>query len=273
MARKKSSSADVQERPELSVSLDEASGRIENQIRKGRETPDESVNENDEARRWYDFTAELLRRLFTTDALRDEFTGRGRYGGDINTGTFLKRLISIHERLELYPESPEARMAQSSSRHSDGDVSRELPTKVFLVHGHEEGARESTARFLEKLGLEVIVLHEQASAGRTIIEKLEAHSDVDFALILLTPDDLGAVATSPRELMPRARQNVILELGYFFGLLGRTRVCALHKGDVELPSDYHGIVYISMDEGGAWKLLVGRELRNAGFDIDLNLVA
>lgn len=95
--------------------------------------------------------------------------------------------------------------------------------RVFVVHGHDEGARESVARFLEKLGLEPIILHEQANRGRTVIEKIEGHRDVGFAVVLLTPDDQGCVEGG--QLEPRARQNVLLELGYFLGYLGRDRVC------------------------------------------------
>lgn len=142
--------------------------------------------------------------------------------------------------------------------------------KVFLVHGHDESAREGTARFLEKLGLEAIILHEQPNAGRTIIEKVEKFAEVAFAVVLLTPDDVGGTANNPQVLKPRSRQNVILELGYFLGKLGRAHVAALLKGDVEKPSDYDGVVYISMDSGGAWKLQLARELKTAGLDIDLN---
>jgi predicted nucleotide-binding protein len=115
-------------------------------------------------------------------------------------------------------------------------------TKVFIVHGHDEGPRESVARFLEKLNLQPIILHEQASRGMTIPEKLIAHGDVGFAVVLLTPDDLGRAKSSADD-QPRARQNVILELGYFVGRLGRAKVCALLKGGVEMPSDYVGTVH------------------------------
>ena len=141
--------------------------------------------------------------------------------------------------------------------------------KVFLVHGHDESARESTARFLEKLGLEPIILHEQPNAGRTIIEKVEKYAEVAFAVVLLTPDDVGGSASDPQALNSRARQNVILELGYFIGRLGRAHVAALLKGDVEKPSDYDGVVYIVMDTGGAWKIQLARELKTAGLNIDL----
>lgn len=142
--------------------------------------------------------------------------------------------------------------------------------KVFVVHGHDESVRESVARFLEKLGFEALILHEQANQGRTIIEKVEAHGDVGFAVVLLTPDDEGNANGQPAR--PRARQNVILELGYFLGRLGRSRVMALKQGDLEIPSDFHGVVYEPFASGGAWKGALARELQAAGFDIDWNTV-
>jgi predicted nucleotide-binding protein len=161
------------------------------------------------------------------------------------------------------------------------DLPRELPFSrepqkalgkkaVFLVHGHDEAAKESTARFVEKLGLRAIILHEQPNAGKTVIEKFEAHSNVGFAIVLLTPDDIGAPRNKSNETKPRARQNVILELGYFMGKLGRGRVCALYKEGVEIPSDYQGILYIQMDSAGAWRMALAKEIKNAGIDVDLN---
>ncbi len=140
--------------------------------------------------------------------------------------------------------------------------------KVFIVHGHDGEARESVARFLEKLGLEAIILHEQANRGRTVIEKVEANSDIGFAVVLLTPDDEGC--TKGHKLEPRARQNVLLELGYFIGRLGRERVCALKRGELEIPSDFAGVVWESMDNGNGWKLALARELQAAGHPVDLN---
>lgn len=137
--------------------------------------------------------------------------------------------------------------------------------KAFIVHGHDEGARETVARFLEQVGFEAIILHEQANQGRTVIEKIEAHGDVGFAVVLLTPDDVdSAKGGDPK---PRARQNVLLELGYFVGRLGRSRVCALKRGEVEIPSDFG-----AFDATGGWKLAPGRELKAAGFEIDWNKV-
>jgi predicted nucleotide-binding protein len=143
--------------------------------------------------------------------------------------------------------------------------------KVFIVHGHDGEARESVARFLSQVGLAPIILHEQANRGRTVIEKVEAQSDVGFAVVLLTPDDEGK-AKGSSELEPRARQNVLLELGYFIGLLGRENVCALKRGTVEIPSDFAGVVWETMDYGMGWKQALGRELSAAGYEIDWNKV-
>jgi hypothetical protein len=143
--------------------------------------------------------------------------------------------------------------------------------KIFIVHGHDEGAREGVARFCEKIGFEAIILHEQASRGMTIPQKLEAYGDVGFAIVLLTPDDLGR-SVAEDDLRPRARQNVILELGYFAGRLGADRVCALKRGEIDLPSDYVGVVYVEHDDAGGWRAKLGKELEAAGFEIDWNLV-
>jgi predicted nucleotide-binding protein len=112
-----------------------------------------------------------------------------------------------------------------------------VPTKVFVVHGHDETALQATARFVEQLKLEAIVLREQPDRGLTIIEKFEhSAAEVGFAIVLLTPDDLSGPAGGSAS-GTRARQNVIFELGYFAGKLGRGRTCLLRKGSVDIPSD------------------------------------
>lgn len=147
--------------------------------------------------------------------------------------------------------------------------------KIFLVHGHDDTAKQEVARFLERLGMEAIILHEQASGGRTIIEKLEEYSKASFAIVLLTPDDecrtLNVKGT--RVYRKRPRQNVVLELGFFVGLLGRGRVCAVVKGnDLEIPSDIIGVVWVELDLGGAWKTKLANELRHAGVTVDAEKV-
>lgn len=156
------------------------------------------------------------------------------------------------------PESSTNTVTSASSR------------RVFVVHGHDEAALQGLARFLEKLGLEAIVLKEQPDQGRTIIEKFEASADdVGFAVVLLTPDDLGG---SVKSEIPdaRARQNVIFELGFFAGKLGRGRVCLLRKGHVEIPSDLYGVIYTDMDSGDGWQTKLVRELKAAKLDFDAN---
>ncbi|MDO5605709.1 MAG: nucleotide-binding protein [Paracoccus sp. (in: a-proteobacteria)] len=145
-----------------------------------------------------------------------------------------------------------------------------MPSKprIFVVHGHDEAAKEAVARFVEKMGCEAVILHEQASRGMTIPEKLDANAGVDFAVVLLTPDDEGRKKGG--ETHGRARQNVIFELGYFVAKLGKHKVCALVKGDVEIPTDYLGTVYTQLDDASSWKIALAIELKAAGYPIDLN---
>jgi len=142
---------------------------------------------------------------------------------------------------------------------------------VFVVHGHDDATKEKVARFIEKLGIEAIILHEQVNKGLTIIEKFEEYSQkAAFAVVLYTPDDVAYPLGEEKQGRPRARQNVVLEMGYFVGKLGRNKVCVLYKGDVELPSDILGVVYTKIDDADAWKLNVAKELKLAGYDVDLN---
>jgi hypothetical protein len=134
--------------------------------------------------------------------------------------------------------------------------------KVFIVHGHDDAMREAVARYVAAIGLDPIILAEQTNGGRTVIEKFEKNADVGYAIILLSPDD-------QHQGIGRARQNVILEWGYFIGRLGRAHVCALKKGNVELPSDILGMVWQEFDAGGAWKQRLAQELVEAGYSIDL----
>jgi len=143
-------------------------------------------------------------------------------------------------------------------------------SKVFIVHGRDELAKTDVARFVERLGFEAIILHEQANSGKTIIEKIEAHTNVGFAVVLYTPCDVGGFANEPQR--PRARQNVVFEHGYLIGKLGRNSVCALVKGDVEIPNDISGVVYVSLDQHGAWRFALAKELRTAGYPVDMNRV-
>ena len=143
----------------------------------------------------------------------------------------------------------------------------EFSKDVFIVHGHDNPAKMEVALLIGRAGLNAVILHEQPNAGRTIIEKFERYAGLaGFAVVLLTPDDVGGA--DRERLRPRARQNVIGEMFWFAGKLGRQRVCALKKGDVEMPSDFVNVVYTEMDDRGAWKSELLRELDAAGYEVD-----
>jgi len=144
--------------------------------------------------------------------------------------------------------------------------------RVFIVHGHDEAAKHTTARFVQGVGLKPIILHEQVSGGDTIIEKFHRHGEVAFAIAIMTPDDIGYPRREgAHKKKMRARQNVVFETGFFIGRLGRGRVLVLYKPGTELPTDYGGIVYVLMDEAGGWQLAVAKEMIAAGLEVNWDL--
>ena len=173
-----------------------------------------------------------------------------------------KGFVAMSDDLTNLPTEPKKKVLNAESKMRD----------VFIIHGHDDGTKETVARFIERLGLKPIILHEQPNQGQTIIEKFERHAEVAFAIALLTPDDIGSLAGDEQSLKPRARQNVIFELGYFTGKLDRGRVCALKGENVEIPSDYDGVLYIPLDESDGWQMALMRELKSAGFEVDMNRV-
>ncbi len=176
-------------------------------------------------------------------------------------------LLRAHDKLDKeYQEDKNHTPLPSAAQGNERTNTKE----VFVIHGRDNEAKETVARFLQNLDLTPVILHEQSNQGRTIIEKFERHAQVGFAVALLTPDDVGALHDNSDDLKPRARQNVMFELGYFLGRLGRERVCALTKGTVEIPSDYAGVVYIPLDDSEGWKIDLIRELKNVGFGVDAN---
>jgi len=187
------------------------------------------------------------------------------YDPEISGDTLLHNLTVLLNKMLSY-------QAQEYGTSSDNrKAMRHMSNKVFIVHGHDEAAKETMARTLEKAGFEAIILHEQASSGNTIIEKIEANTDVSFAVVLYTQCDLGRAKDAKVESEKyRARQNVVFEHGYLIAKLGRNRVCALVKGDVETPGDISGVVYISMDAAGAWKMQLAKEMKSAGLLIDMD---
>ena len=174
----------------------------------------------------------------------------------------LKAAVAIGERESVAPTSRPvgSESKQRKATHTEA---------AFIVHGHDQALLQQVARFIEKLEIKPVVLFEVPGKAQTVIEKLESNSDVSFAVVLFTPDDFGRAAKE-KGLHPRARQNVVLELGYFIGKLGRSNVVALYDESVELPSDYRGVEYVKIDAEGAWKLKLAKELRAAGLPVDMN---
>ena len=148
---------------------------------------------------------------------------------------------------------------------------KNMKEKIFIVHGHDETALLAVDSTLRRLDFEPIILREQASGGSAILGKIESYSDVKYAVVLYTECDIGRDKNAkPEDEKFRARQNVVFEHGYLIGKLGREKVCALVKGEVEKPGDIDGVVYIPMDDSGAWKIALVKELRAAGLSADAN---
>lgn len=142
-----------------------------------------------------------------------------------------------------------------------------MKKKVFIVHGHNENLRLKVENFIRMVGLEPIILMDQANSGNTIIEKFEKNSEVDYAVILYTGCDEGRKLGSSH-LKKRARQNVVFEHGYFISRLGRSKVAAMVEEGVEIQNDIQGVVYIDVDSD--WKTRLLKEFKGAGLSFDAN---
>jgi predicted nucleotide-binding protein len=179
----------------------------------------------------------------------------------------VRRTISLTNDLEAPDATITGKVVvQPPQRGEEPKFSGRSPNRVFVVHGQNESARSAIVSFLSKVGLDGIVLHEQPSMGRHLLTKFIKEAElVTFAIVLMTDDDVGSLKGAA--LAPRARQNVILELGYFLSHLGQQRVCALITPGLETPSDFDGIVYIRMDDGRQWETELMRELRAAGMPL------
>ena len=277
---------------ELAVSRDNAKQRLQDRINQGMELKQRQVGTREALDefsnsygKWDRFNSELLRRIFTTDEAAKEYDywgvgiislrepALGERIADVYKDIDKKthRLDSIVERLELIPLSSQLAPTEPVR------LSSILPKtkKVFVVHGHDEIAKTGLEVFLHEIGLEPIVLHRQADVGLTVIEKFEKHSDVGYAFILLTPDEVAYLASdetkadAERKKELRARPNVIFEFGYFIGKLGRSKVCCLYTGAVSLPSDVNGMIYKRYDksiEEVAYSVI--KDLKASGYEVD-----
>jgi predicted nucleotide-binding protein len=216
---------------------------------------------------------------FLTTSPKDEFTGTAVSLLDLKIASTtipwdrlpeviadikekIRVLGAIEERLEVYAESYAVPKAKGPA--SDAPI--------FLVHGHDIERREIVRRFLETVSdRDVVVLADQPNRGQDILGKLLAHAQqAAFAVVLLTPDDEGGKRGSTDD-SPRARQNVVFELGMFIGLLGRDRVAALNDPSIELPTDFSGVAYIPVD-GESWQIELARELKAADIAVSLDKV-
>ncbi|EGD58012.1 hypothetical protein Y88_3342 [Novosphingobium nitrogenifigens DSM 19370] len=176
--------------------------------------------------------------------------------------------LAESDKIEIHPE-PRKDWLILEREILEEIVVPEVSRKIFVVHGRDDATKNEVSLFLGAIGLEPIILHMRPNGGRHLLTKFREEADgADFAVVLMTPDDEGGLA-GVADRKPRARQNVVLELGFFLGKLGPANVAALVKDDVEKPSDFDGIAYIPFDAGGTtWKTLLARELQHAKVPFD-----
>jgi predicted nucleotide-binding protein len=167
-----------------------------------------------------------------------------------------------------------ARLVSAQCRALLRKEPRSFSRRVFVIHGHDVGLKNEMARLLEKLQFQPVILHEQPDKGRPLLSKLRDElADVGYAFALLTPDDLASAPGTSKTKRSRARQNVVFEHGMLVGLLGPERVCAVVKGDVEIPSDLAGVLYKKLALSGSLDSIgfeLIKELKTAGYDVDAN---
>lgn len=225
-------------------------------------------------------TAMLLRRIcgekseYTLELGRIRFHPMYGYSAADNKNTTWKSAVgklrnlinTIKEEMELF----EGNQKVASSISTENSAS---PGCVFVAHGHDEELKQAAARTLEQLGLDPVILHEKPNKGRTIIEKFDDHTKVEFAVVLLSADDVMQSANGLGNTY-RARQNVIFELGFFLGRLGRQNVVAIYRPheSFEMPSDYSGVLFIEYDTSGIWRNKLAKELKACGYSINIEAI-
>lgn len=276
---------DYNAKPILSISNSEFKKRLTERIGIGEELFDRQIQTQEELQKlasdyklWSDYNFEYLQQIF--DYPNNEYAGNYNQAGysfmgelgKVQGNPIMSKKNTIQYKLDnLKSLSAKSDLLKSEVKKFVSTINPKFSKEeVFIVHGHDELALTKTARFIEKLGLKSIILHEQSTSGKTIIEKIEEYSNVGFGIVLYTPCDVGAVKSKKEKLNNRARQNVIFEHGYLIGKIGRKNVCALVKGEIELPNDISGVVYVKMDEDDAWNLRVAKELKSSGYVIDMN---
>ena len=284
MAQKKNEK--VQEISKLVVSNQKFKEDIESRIEFGNKLSEKLANDHsatlnslqNEYDLWNDYNKEYLKVSFNIDnnEYRNSYADAGySFMGQLgelpnNPKGTLSNLINykLNNLQKLLTKADLIRSDQTRNHVSTQTVISK--THVFIVHGHDETAKVKAARFIEQLGFKPIILHEQSSSGKTIIEKIEENTNVGFGIVLYTPCDVGSTISDQGNLKFRARQNVVFEHGFLIGKIGRANVCALVKDDLEIPNDISGVVYVKMDAEDAWHLKIAKELRSSGYSVDLN---
>jgi predicted nucleotide-binding protein len=226
---------------------------------------------------WRNRTEVVLRAVFGEDSVTlRKFSSvkytPGIYMSGMDTSGYqpagVRQVIAILESAKLEIEIEEESRDAAASASEAGVVAA---TRVFIVHGQDNARKYELEAYLQKLIAEApVILHQEPNGGRVLIEKFEeSAASVGYAVVLLTADDIGrSNALEPADERPRARQNVVFEMGFFIGLIGRARVAVLFDEGVELPSDISGLVYIPLDDAGAWKGKLASELDHAGITVD-----
>jgi predicted nucleotide-binding protein len=275
---------------QLIISKEEFNKNLDDRIAIGNEIYDLPLNSIDaleknkeEFSNWNDYNSEYLKHVFNKEysEYKKKYDNAGNFAFVIIGGGS----TSLYEEIKEFKDKVNSKLDNLKKLRAKTDLlkstieEKALVTEksiqfnnsnVFIVHGHDDEAKVKTARFIERLGLQPIILHEQASGSKTVIEKIETYSNVGFGIVLYTACDIGAKAGVSPEYRNRARQNVIFEHGFLIGKIGRENVCALVKGEIETPNDISGVVYVKMDDDDAWHIKIARELRNSGYKIDLN---
>lgn len=257
---------------------------LQNQIFAGQKILDKEIRADDELHnsdrektKWHKFNLNYLMSCFNTDCIAKEYDSLNTPDLTINprfyekTKSFKESFRALIDHLEAIKDG--LIFFKENLEQEVFSKEEQLPhktNKIFIVHGHDEALKHRVARFVNTLELEEVILDEQVNAGMTIIEKFEQHAkNVGYAIVLLTHDDMGYPKDSPTNIRPRARQNAIAELGYFLHALGRNNIAILCSENIEIPSDFSGVLYLPTD-GDQWQLRLAKEMKAPGLNIDMN---
>lgn len=272
-------------RMRLKVPKYEAYSRIKSRIKKGIELKKSIINTvadyqraEEEKELWHSFNYEMLLGLFDSDVLAREYLGSGFPDSYIKPklsnihnlfNTSMERKIKALERiLDMLDFIAEIKGTGASSP----DQSHRSPTQdvVFAIYGGDQTAKQAVTAFIEKLGLRTRIVDSKPHYSTYTNDLIDRNLKYAFAIMVLTPADIGYPQSNPQQPRIRASQSDILKLGCFLGELGKGKVCALFQEDMELPTGNDGIAFIELDNKEGWQLKLAKQIANAGIDIDIN---